>query len=236
MIEQERYAGDGRSRTVRSYVRRAGRLTPSQRRALERYWAKYGIDRGAAQLLDAARLFGRRAPCVLEIGFGSGDTLLSAAGAQPERNFLGIEVHEPGLGRLLAGLEREGLNNVRVLREDAAELLANGIPAASLAEVWLYFPDPWPKLRHHKRRLIQAPFVERVHAALQSGGRFCLATDWEPYAQQMLQVLDACTGLHNIAGVGRYLERPPERGLTRFERRGERRGHRVRDLIYERID
>ena len=236
MIERQPDAPGGARRTVRSFVRRAGRLTPGQRRALALYWPKYGIDRDPEQRLDPVQLFGRRAPCVLEIGFGSGATLLAAAAAQPERDFLGIEVHEPGLGRLLAGLESERLSNVRVLREDAADLLARGIAPGSLAEVWLYFPDPWPKFRHHKRRLVQPPFVEQVHTALQRGGRLCLATDWEPYAEQMLDVGDACAGLRNIAGAGHYLDRPKHRATTKFERRGERRGHRVRDLIYERID
>lgn len=224
-------------RTIRSFVRREGRMTDAQHRALETLWPKYGLDPGAGPLdLDAS--FGRRAPRLLEIGFGMGDALLEMAERHPENDYLGIEVHRPGVGRLFARLEEKGLRNVRVICADAVEVLRKAIPDASLDVVYLFFPDPWPKKRHHKRRIVQPPFVALLGQKLIHGGVLHMATDWEGYAQHMLAVLSAAPGFVNTAGPGAFTLRPGERPMTKFERRGERLGHPVRDLVfrYERQD
>ncbi len=221
-------------RRVRSFVRRAGRITPAQTRALQDLWPRYGIDL-AAGTLDLDALFGRRAPRVLEIGFGNGDTLLALSSAQPERDFIGIEVHEPGVGRALLRAASLGTTNLRVSRDDAVEVLERQIPDGSIAEALILFPDPWPKARHHKRRLIQPGFVALLARKLQPAGLLRLATDWQNYAEQMLEVLNACPQLRNRAADGGYVERPPTRLPTRFELRGQRLGHGVWDLAFERI-
>ncbi|HUJ53967.1 MAG TPA: tRNA (guanosine(46)-N7)-methyltransferase TrmB, partial [Steroidobacteraceae bacterium] len=179
-------------------------------------------------------LFSRTAPCTLEIGFGNGENLLALAAAHPERDFLGIEVHRPGVGRLLLGLEARALGNVRVICHDAVEVLEQQIAPGSLAEILILFPDPWPKKRHHKRRLLQEPFAEVLASRLSRGGVLRLATDWQPYALQMLEVLSAVRGLENLAADRAFSDRPLERAPTRFERRGERLGHRVWDLCFRR--
>ncbi|NIQ53926.1 MAG: tRNA (guanosine(46)-N7)-methyltransferase TrmB [Gammaproteobacteria bacterium] len=218
-------------RPVRSYVRRTTRMTPAQRAAIEARWPEYGVEpRG---LMDLDRLFGRRAPRVLEIGFGNGEALAGLARAHPEQDYLGIDVFDPGIGRLLASIVEHDLTNVRLLRGDAAEILRDHVPAGSLAAVLLWFPDPWPKKRHHKRRLVQPAFVALVASRLEPGGRFHLATDWENYAEQMLEVLEAEPALTNVAGPGAWSDRG-ERPVTKFERRGLGLGHGVRDLIYAR--
>ena len=220
-------------RAIRSFVTRAGRITPAQQRALDLLWPKYGIDY-RAEPLELPALFAREAPCTLEIGFGNGENLLTLALAHPERNYLGIEVHRPGVGRLLLTLEERRLANVRVICHDAVEVLERQIAPGSLAEILVLFPDPWPKKRHHKRRLIQSPFVALLTRALGSGGRLHIATDWQPYALEMLAVLDATAGLRNLAGIGGFAARPAERLPTRFERRGTRLGHEVWDLAFGR--
>jgi tRNA (guanine-N7-)-methyltransferase len=220
-------------RSIRSFVTRAGRITAAQQRALGALWPKYGID-FAAGPLESLTLFGRAAPCTLEIGFGNGENLLALAAAHPERDFLGVEVHRPGIGRLLLGLEAHSLSNVRVICHDAVEVLEQQIAPASLAQILILFPDPWPKKRHHKRRLIQPPFAEVLARALIPGGVLRLATDWEPYALQMLEVLCAVPGLENLAGGRAFGARALERVPTRFERRGERLGHAVWDLGFRR--
>ncbi|MEA3292657.1 MAG: tRNA (guanosine(46)-N7)-methyltransferase TrmB [Pseudomonadota bacterium] len=216
-------------RQVRSFVRREGRLTPGQQRALDDLWPKFGID-GGTDPLDFRKLFGRDAPVWLEIGFGNGDALLEMATGHPEHDWLGIEVHRPGVGRLLRGLEAREIDNVRVLRDDAVEVLKNRIPDTSLAGVCLFFPDPWPKKRHHKRRILQPGFAALVRNRLQPGGLFHFATDWEEYAGWTLRVLEQTPGLENLAGPGRFSPRPAERPLTRFEHRGVDLGHGVWDL------
>ncbi len=222
-------------RPVRSFVLREGRLTRAQERAFTELWPRYGVDWQRDSQLDPPALFGNDHPVYLEIGFGSGDSLAEMAAAQPGRNYLGIEVHRPGVGHLLLELERRGLTNVRVLRADAVELLAHGLPAASLAAVYLFFPDPWPKKRHHKRRIVQPAFISRLARVIRPGGLFHAATDWAPYAEHMLQVLDAADGAFmNPTGPGQCAPRPEDRPLTRFERRGQRLGHGVYDLIYRR--
>jgi tRNA (guanine-N7-)-methyltransferase len=220
-------------RSIRSFVMRGGRITEAQQRALEVLWPKYGIPfDGKALDLDAA--FGRPAPVTLEIGFGNGDNLAAQAAAHPERNFLGVEVHRPGVGRLMMSLEERQLANARLICHDAVEVLTHQVAPQSLAEVIILFPDPWPKKRHHKRRLVQAPFVELVTDRLRRGGVLRFASDWQPYADAVLEVLNASAGLHNISADERFIPRPTEREATRFERRGERLGHGVWDLAFER--
>jgi tRNA (guanine-N7-)-methyltransferase len=220
-------------RSIRSFVIRAGRLTDAQRRALDELWPRYGIEYGP-QRLDLEAIFGRRAPRVVEIGFGNGEHLAALAAQHPEQDFLGIEVHPPGIGRLLLALAAKDLRNVRVSGHDAVEVFETQIPPASLDEVQILFPDPWHKKRHHKRRLIQGPFVECLARRLKTGGLLRLATDWQPYADHMREVLDACASLENAASSGGFLDRTGERAPTRFEQRGERLGHSIRELAYRR--
>jgi len=221
-------------RSIRSFVTRGGRITPAQERALAHLLPKYGAPFAPAPL-DARALFGREAPLTVEIGFGNGENLLELAQTHPERNFLGIEVHRPGIGRLLLSLAEHGLTNVRVICHDAVEVLERQIPPGSVHEMLILFPDPWPKKRHHKRRLIQRPFAEVLVSRLVPGGLLRLATDWQPYALEMLATLDATPGLENLAPGGGFVPRPAERAATRFERRGERLGHEVFDLVFRRI-
>jgi tRNA (guanine-N7-)-methyltransferase len=218
---------------VRSFVVRGGRTTEAQRRALAELWPRFGVD-FSHEALELDSLFGRSAPRVVEIGFGNGEHLVALAGRQPERDFLGIEVHPPGVGRLLLALAASHVKNVRVSCHDAVEVLEMQIPSGSLAEIKILFPDPWPKKRHHKRRLIQPAFAACLADRLMSGGRLQLATDWEPYAQQMLQVLNACPTLENLAPAGSFADEPRERLPTRFEQRGRRLGHEVWELAFRR--
>jgi tRNA (guanine-N7-)-methyltransferase len=222
----------GAYRPIRSYVLRQGRMTGAQRRALAALWPRYGVATGDAPL-DPAAIFGRTAPMVLEIGFGNGDALVAAARARPDWNFLGVEVHRPGIGSLLLKLEAHGLTNVRVLAEDVNEVLAR-VPDGALHGVHLFFPDPWPKKRHHKRRLVQPPFAARLAGALAPGGYLHAATDWDDYAVHMREVFERTPGLENLAGRGRFAERPPSRPATRFEQRGVSEGRAVRDLLFRR--
>lgn len=222
-------------RPVRSFVLREGRLTTGQMRAFAELWPRFGVERHAGQALDLPALFGNPNPVVLEIGFGNGESLAQMAETRPEQNFLGLEVHRPGVGHLLLEIERRGLNNLRVMRADAVELLRDGLPPASLAAVQLFFPDPWPKTRHHKRRIVQPPFVALTARVLAPGGLLHAATDWQPYAEQMLAVLDGADDLlENRAGRGCFAPRPSRRPATKFERRGERLGHSIFDLMYRR--
>jgi tRNA (guanine-N7-)-methyltransferase len=220
-------------RPVRSYVLRQGRMTEAQQRAFETLWPKYGLSLGEGAL-DLPALFGNDRPVILEIGFGNGETLARLAQRHAEHNYLGVEVHGPGVGHLLLKLAAQERDNVRILQCDAMELLRRHLPAGSLAGVLLFFPDPWPKRRHHKRRIVQAEFAELVYRALTPGGLLHMATDWEAYAQQMLQVLSAHPGFRNRSGEGRFAQRPDDRPLTKFEQRGQRLGHGVWDLLFER--
>lgn len=222
------------TRTIRSFVIRGGRLTDAQQRALTELWPRYGLDTGG-EPLDLEAIFGRRAPRTLEIGFGSGDHLAALAASHPERDYLGIEVHRPGVGRLLLSLHAQRSSNVRAICRDAVEVLGECLPAGSFDEVLLLFPDPWHKKRHHKRRILQPSFVALVARVLRPGGVFRLATDWEPYAAWMLEVLGASSEFENVAAGGGYAPRDPERTATRFERRGERLGHGVWDLSFRRL-
>jgi tRNA (guanine-N7-)-methyltransferase len=221
-------------RSIRSFVTRAGRITEAQERALEVLWPKYGVEFGG-EPLNLDTVFGRQAPRTVEIGFGNGDNLARMAAAHRERDYLGIEVHRPGVGRVLLVLEEQQLTHVRLVCHDAVEVLSQQIPRESLDEVVILFPDPWPKKRHHKRRLIQGAFVELVTERLQRGGVVRMATDWEPYAHEMLAVLQASPRLQNLAADGTFVPRPEERAATRFEKRGERLGHEVWDLAFQRV-
>jgi tRNA (guanine-N7-)-methyltransferase len=216
-----------RRREIRSFVRREGRMTASQKRALEELWPRFGVEPGR---IDPARLFGRVAPVVMEIGFGNGEHLLARAQAEPGRDFLGVEVHRPGAGRVMNRAHAAGLANVRVACHDAVEVLRDWLPEGCLAEIVVYFPDPWPKKRHHKRRLVQPAFAALAASRLAPGGLLKLATDWGHYAEQMRAVLDAEPLL-----AGGVVPRPAERPLTRFESRGVKLGHAVSDLVYRRV-
>jgi tRNA (guanine-N7-)-methyltransferase len=222
-----------RPRSIRSFVTRAGRITPAQQRALDVLWPKYCVEFGP-QPLDAAALFGRHAACTIEIGFGNGENLVDLAAAHPQRDFIGIEVHRSGVGRVMLALEAQQLQNVRLICHDAVEVLEQQVPAASVDEILILFPDPWPKKRHHKRRLVQVPFATLAASRLAPGGVLRLATDWQPYALEMLETLQAVAQLANTASDGGFVPRPAERERTRFERRGERLGHQVWDLAFRR--
>jgi tRNA (guanine-N7-)-methyltransferase len=217
---------------VRSFVRRSARMTPAQRAAIQHAWPAFGLE--TVDVLDLDAVFGRRARRILEIGFGNGETLVRLAEAHPERDYLGVEVYEPGIGRLLAATAKFRFTNVRVLRGDALDVLREHIAPASLHEVLLLFPDPWPKKRHHKRRLVQADFVQLVATRLEPGGRFSLATDWQDYAEHMLQVLETQEALVNLAGKGNFCSARTDRPVTKFELRGQRLGHQVWDLRFAR--
>jgi tRNA (guanine-N7-)-methyltransferase len=237
-------------RPIRSFVIRTGRITAAQERALETLWPKYGVDLttcsspttdsasaalSGSAALDLDTVFGRPAPRTLEIGFGNGDNLVKVASAHPERDYLGVEVHRPGIGRLMLALEESQLTNVKVICHDAVEVLTRHIAQRALDEVVILFPDPWPKKRHHKRRLVQSGFLELVAERLHPGGVLRMATDWQPYAEEMLAVAQANPKLRNLATHGTYIPRPAERTATRFEKRGERLGHDVWDLAFRRI-
>lgn len=228
-------AGVEHPRAIRSYVKRGGRTTEGQARALEALGPQYLLPY-RPQLLDFPAVFGRAAPVVLEIGFGMGEASAHIAGVLPDHDFIGCEVHEPGVGALLKRIGEQGLTNMRLVRHDAVEVLEHMIPPASLAGVHIFFPDPWHKKKHNKRRLIQPPFVARLAAHLAPGGYLHCATDWEPYAQQMLEVLSADPALRNSveppAGDGGYAPKPAYRPLTKFENRGLRLGHGVWDLVF----
>ncbi len=220
-------------RTIRSYVRREGRITRAQQRALTELWTKYGLDDGMKEL-DFVEVYGREAPVVMEIGFGNGDNLYDLARVNPDTDFLGVEVHRPGIGSLLLKLAREGIDNVRIICADAATVVARQIPRASLAAVYLLFPDPWPKKRHHKRRLLQHAFLTQIVECLRPGGDLQVATDWQDYADHVLDVAAQVPGLINVAGDGSYVLSPRERVATRFERRGRRLGHQIWELHFRR--
>ena len=218
-------------RPVRSYVLRAGRMGPGQQRALAELGPRYVLPFAPAPL-DTAATFGRTAPLVVEVGFGMGDATAAVAAAAPGTDFIGIEVHEAGVGALLRRIGEQGLTNVRIVRHDAVEVLQQMIAPDSLAAVHLFFPDPWHKKRHHKRRLVQAPFAALVASRLAPGGRWHCATDWQPYAEQMLEVLGAEPLLANTAAG--WAPRPAARPLTKFEQRGLSLGHGVWDLVFVR--
>ena len=229
MSEQEQ-----QHRPIRSFVLRKGRLTQGQERAFGRSWPRFGVA-PVRHPLDLALLFGNSNPVYLEIGFGNGESLARVAADNPGNNYLGVEVHPPGIGHLLLRIEELGLNNVRILQQDAVEVVNNGLADASLQGVFLFFPDPWHKKRHHKRRILQPDLVEQLERIIRPGGIFHAATDWEDYADQMLETLSRAQCFENSAGPGRFTPRPAWRPQTKFERRGERLGHRVWDLLFRRV-
>jgi tRNA (guanine-N7-)-methyltransferase len=220
-------------RAIKSFVMRAGRMTEGQQRGLDQGWAKFGLQLEDG-LRDFDQVFGRSAPRTFEIGFGMGHSTLEMAAASPEQDFIGVEVHRPGVGALLNGLMTQNLSNMRVYSCDALEVLRNCVADASLDRVLLFFPDPWHKSRHHKRRIVQASFAELVRQKLKVGGVLHMATDWQPYAEYMLEVMNVAPGYRNLAEDGQYVPRPTERPTTKFERRGERLGHGVWDLKFQR--
>jgi len=222
-----------RHRRIRSFVLRMGRMTAGQQRALNELWPRFGIEY-SPQALNLDQVFGRSAPRLIEIGFGTGEALFACAQAHPEMDCLGIEVHRPGAGHLLLQVETAALGNIRVSCHDAVEVFKQQIVPASIDAVHIFFPDPWHKARHHKRRLIQPAFVDVVAQTLKPGGLLRLATDWQNYAEHMRAILDSHPQFINLAGQSGYVPRPDDRPLTRFERRGHRLGHGVWDMCYRR--
>lgn len=215
---------------IRSFTRRQGRITQGQQLALDSHWDRYCLDPEIDY--DFNQVFGRAAPLIVEIGFGTGDSLAKMAAANPDTDYIGIEVHKPGVGHLLLLLDQQGLSNVRIYCHDAIDIMEHKIKDNSLTGVHLFFPDPWPKKKHHKRRIVRPGFVELLARKLQPDGYFHAATDWRNYAEHMLAVLSAGTGISNASATGDYCERPEYRPLTRFEQRGIRLGHGVWDLIF----
>ena len=222
-----------RQKPVRSYVIRGGRITEAQKRAFDRVWARYGLSLSDGRI-DPLALFGREAPLVLEVGFGMGDSLLAMARAEPDKDFIGIEVYPPGVGRLLNNAHQLKLDNLRVFMADGMDVLQDCIPDDRLQRFQLYFPDPWHKKKHHKRRLVQPEFMQTVRAKLMLGGICHLATDWEPYAEQMMAVMTLAQGFSNQVDEYCFAPRPDYRPLTKFERRGRKLHHGIRDLLFER--
>ncbi len=219
-------------RTIRSFVKREGRLTSGQLHALETQWPIYGIDYDETPI-NPESLFQRDAETVLEIGFGNGDSLWQMAMSHPEKNYIGIEVHRPGVGHLLHLIETSDCSNLRVSNHDAVEVLKNQIPDNSLDRLQLFFPDPWHKKKHHKRRIVQDAFVDLIAEKLKPCGVFHMATDWEHYAEHMLDTLNRSSKFKNLSIDKTFVPRPDERPLTKFEKRGHRLGHGVWDLMFE---
>ena len=232
LIDSE--AGDNSAkqdhRPIRSYVIRASRYTDAQKVAIGQHWDDYVIAY-EPRLFPSEELFGNSNPLTVEIGFGMGDSLLEMAAANPQINFLGIEVHKPGVGKLLHGVVEQNLSNVKVFCHDAKEILAHCLAPASIARLLIFFPDPWHKKRHNKRRLVQTDFITQQLPLLADGGRIHLATDWEPYAEHMVEAMEAVEGIENLNGAGQFWQQP-DRPETKFERRGIRLGHGVWDLLY----
>jgi len=222
-----------KKKSIRSFVIRAGRMTDGQKNAFQQYWPKYGVSLFSGAFTPCEQ-FGRKAPVVLEIGFGMGDSLQQMAINEPDKDFIGIEVHPPGVGRLIFTAGETGVDNLKVYMADATDVLEDCIGDASLDRVQIYFPDPWHKKKHHKRRIIQPEFVQKIRAKLKHGGLLHFATDWQNYAEHMLEVMNAADGYSNSQANGGYSPRPDYRPITKFEKRGERLGHGVWDLIYQR--
>ena len=222
-------------RGIKSFVMRSGRMTEGQQRGLDLGWPQFGLQLEDG-LRDFDQVFGRSAPRTFEIGFGMGHATLEMAAVAPEQDFIGVEVHKPGVGALLNGMLTQNLSNIRVYSCDALEVLRDCVADASLDRLLLFFPDPWHKSRHHKRRIVQPAFAELVRQKLKIGGVLHMATDWEQYAEHMLEVMNVAPGYRNLSADGRCVERPAERPVTKFERRGERLGHGVWDLKFQRID
>ncbi|NIB39561.1 tRNA (guanosine(46)-N7)-methyltransferase TrmB [Pseudomaricurvus alkylphenolicus] len=220
-----------KKKSIRSYVIRGGRITVGQKKAFDSYWPQFGLSLFDGPLI-AQDTFGRQAPVVLEIGFGMGDSLLQMAQAEADKDFIGIEVHPPGVGALINNAGKQEVSNLRVYMADAIDVLEDCIADASLDRFQLYFPDPWHKKKHNKRRIVQPAFVQNILSKLKPGGMIHMATDWEPYAEHMMEVLSATEGIENCAGEYQYSPRPDHRPITKFEKRGERLGHGVWDLLF----
>lgn len=223
-------------RKIRSFVMRATRMTDGQKKSLVNNWFKFGLNLSDGQQ-DLTALFGREAETALEIGFGMGDSFVDMAIAAPEKNFIGIEVHLPGIGRMLNRAETEAVPNIRCYKEDAVEVLSQCIADGSLHTIQLFFPDPWHKKKHNKRRIVQPEFAQLVRQKLAVGGTFHMATDWENYAEHMLEVMEVAQGFENTSGVGQFTNgRPEHRPITKFEKRGQKLSHGIWDLIYRKIE
>ncbi len=231
MVGRDHYQNQ---RTVRSFVSRAGRMTPGQKKAIKDFWPLMGVEVKQGQA-DYLQLFNNDNDVVLEIGFGMGDSLAQLAQQNPDKNYIGVEVFPPGVGRLMQCCQQHGLSNIKVYAEDGIEVLQQCIPDASLSSVLLFFPDPWPKKKHHKRRIVQADFTQLVRRKLKLGGVFHMATDWAPYAEHMMSVMVDAQGYENCAEGRNFCRRPESRPVTKFERRGERLGHKVADLMFRRV-
>lgn len=220
-----------KKKAIRSYVIRGGRMTEAQEKAFAQWWPDYGLSLHDGQIC-LEEVFGRIAPLVVEVGFGMGDSLLAMAEAEPEKDFIGIEVHPPGVGRLINEAGKKGLKNLKVYLADAIDVMDDCLPHASADRFQLYFPDPWHKKKHTKRRIVQAEFIDRVHALLKPSAIFHLATDWEHYAEHMMEALSLAEGFTNSCGEYHYANRPSFRPVTKFEKRGTRLGHGIWDLIF----
>lgn len=232
--QQEAEAAGVYVQKIRSFVKREGRLTNGQIKAIEAYWPIMGLEHKNG-LVDFSESFGRTAPIVLEIGFGMGKSLVEMAANEADKDFIGIEVHRPGVGTCLAEANETGVNNLRIFEHDAVEVLADCIADNSIDRLQLFFPDPWHKKRHHKRRIVQPEFVQQLATKLKLGGIFHMATDWENYAQHMLLVMSQAKSFVNLSESNDYVARPDNRPLTKFEQRGHRLGHGVWDLMFVRI-
>ena len=218
--------------TIRSFVLRQGRITSGQERALAEHWPRYGLEVDENLRVDAASLFGDARELILEIGFGNGESFVQMAEAAPQQGFVGIEVHRPGVGHALVLAAAAGIDNLRVIRHDAVAIIRDHVPDSALSRVQIYFPDPWPKARHHKRRIVQRAFTDLLWHKLRAGGEIHCATDWEHYAAWMRDVFAGDPKWQNLGGDDGFAPRPAWRPQTKFERRGERLGHGVRDLRY----
>jgi tRNA (guanine-N7-)-methyltransferase len=224
-----------REKSIRSYVVRAGRMTEAQRNAFDVSWPIYGLKL-ADGAINTDAIFGRSGQKVLEIGFGMGTSLIEMALANPDTDFIGIEVHPPGVGTLMNSARLENLSNLRVYLADANDVLDECFDTQSIDRLQLYFPDPWHKKKHNKRRIVQSTFVQQVRTKLRPGGILHMATDWQHYAEQMMETLSEAEGFENCAGAGQYSERPSYRPITKFEKRGERLGHGIWDLVFKKTD
>ena len=222
--------------TIRSFVLRQGRITSGQERALAEHWSRYGLDVDENLRVDAAGLFGDARELILEIGFGNGESFVQMAEAAPQQGFVGIEVHRPGVGHALVLAAVAGIDNLRVIRHDAVAIIRDHVPDGALSRVQIYFPDPWPKARHHKRRIVQRAFTDLIWRKLRAGGEIHCATDWENYAEWMRDVFAGDPKWQNLGGADGFAPRPDWRPQTKFERRGERLGHGVWDLRYCKIE
>lgn len=233
--EQEAAESGVYIRKIQSFVKREGRLTSGQVKALEQFWPTMGLEHQRG-LLNMQEVFARNAPVVLEIGFGMGKSLVEMAKNEPDKDFIGIEVHRPGVGACMADAAEQSINNLRVYEHDAVAVLADCIADNSLTRIQLFFPDPWHKKRHHKRRIVQPDFVQKLRAKLAIGGVFHMATDWQNYAEHMLEVMSQAAGFNNLSVTSDYVPRPEQRPLTKFEQRGHRLGHGVWDLMFEKVN